>query len=66
MPDLFTAKPVVVTGRYNRAAKGHDQVCKGMRAGRQFTREIAVNFPGDENAARVLATLWARTQGRTT
>ncbi len=61
MLDLFTAKPVVVTGRYNRAAKGTIKL-KGMRAGQPFTREIQVNFPGDEKEHDVLATLWARTK----
>jgi len=61
MLDLFTAKPVIVTGRYNRGAKGTIRL-KGMRAGQPFTREIAVNFPGDEKAHDVLATLWARTK----
>ena len=61
MLDLFTAKPVIVTGRYNRAAKGTIRL-KGMRAGQPFTRDIAVNFPGDEKNHDVLATLWARTK----
>ena len=53
--------PVIVTGRYNRGAKGTIRL-KGMRAGQPFTREIAVNFPGDEKTHDVLATLWARTK----
>jgi Ca-activated chloride channel family protein len=52
---------VIVTGRYNRAAKGTIKL-KGMRAGQPFTRDIAVNFPGDEKEHDVLATLWARTK----
>jgi Ca-activated chloride channel family protein len=61
MLDLFTAKPVIVTGRYNRGAKGTIRL-KGMRAGQPFTREIVVNFPSDEKEHDVLATLWARTK----
>src|SRR3954468_12699973 len=61
MLDLFTAKPVIVTGRYNRAARGTIKL-KGMRAGQPFTREIVVNFPGDEKAHDALASLWARTK----
>src|SRR3954462_13781624 len=61
MLDLFTAKPVIVTGRYNRAAKGTIRL-KGMRAGQPFSGDIAVNFPGDEKEHDVLATLWARTK----
>lgn len=61
MLDLFSAKPVIVTGRYNRAAKGTIRL-KGMRAGQPFTRDIAVDFPADEKDHDVLATLWARTK----
>jgi Ca-activated chloride channel homolog len=61
MLDLFTAKPVIVTGRYSRAAKGTIRL-KGMRSGQPFSRDIAVNFPSDEKDHDVLATLWARTK----
>jgi Ca-activated chloride channel family protein len=61
MLDLFTAKPVIVTGRYTRAMKGTIRL-KGMRAGQPFSRDIAVNFPSDEKDHDVLATLWARTK----
>jgi Ca-activated chloride channel homolog len=61
MLDLFTAKPVIVTGRYTRATKGTIRL-KGMRAGQPFSRDLAVNFPADEKEHDVLATLWARTK----
>src|SRR3954471_13753105 len=61
MLDLFRAKPVIVTGRYNRTAKGTIRL-KGRRAGQPFSRDIAVNFPSDEKNHDVLATLWARTK----
>src|SRR4051812_34713342 len=61
MLDLFTAKPVIVTGRYTRATKGTIRL-KGMRAGQPFSRDIAVNFPADEKEHDVLATLCARTK----
>lgn len=61
MPDLFSAKPVVVCGRYTSGASGVIKL-KGKVAGRDFTREIAVELPESESRRDVLATLWARTR----
>ncbi|MGH7166513.1 MAG: VIT and vWA domain-containing protein [Nitrospiraceae bacterium] len=61
LPDLFSAKPVVLTGRYTSAAKGVIRL-RGKMAGRETTREIQVNLPGSEPRHQVLATLWARTR----
>lgn len=61
IPDLFGAKPVVLTGRYTGSGKGVIKL-KGMMSGREYTREIAVNFPETETRHDVLATLWARTR----
>lgn len=57
--DLFRAKPVVVTGRYTRAARGKIFL-RGKRAGESFERAIAVNFAASQPEHDVLATLWAR------
>ena len=57
--DLFSAKPVVVNGRYSKAANGSIKL-KGLVAGQPYERVIAVNFPEAEAANDVLATLWAR------
>jgi len=59
--DLFSAKPLVITGRYTHAASGK-LTLRGRRAGQPFTREIAVELPAQEKSNRVLATLWARRQ----
>lgn len=59
--DLFSAKPVVVHGRYTRGGTGTIKL-KGKSFGRETVREIAVNFPENEPAHDVLATLWARTR----
>jgi len=59
IPDLFGAKPVVISGRYSVAGNGVIRL-KGKMAGRDFTREIRVNFPNAEAEHDVLATLWAR------
>ncbi len=61
LPDLFSAKPVVLTGRYTSAAKGVIRL-RGKMAGREVTREIQVDLPGSEPRHQVLATLWARTR----
>ncbi|HKP84961.1 MAG TPA: VIT and VWA domain-containing protein [Blastocatellia bacterium] len=61
IPDLFSAKPVVIRGRYTSGAKGVIKL-KGKAAGRDFVREIAVELPDSEPRRDVLATLWARTR----
>ena len=61
LPDLFSAKPVLVCGRYTKGASGAIRL-KGKVAGRDFTREIAVELPESESRRDVLATLWARTR----
>ncbi|HEV7744067.1 MAG TPA: VIT domain-containing protein [Pyrinomonadaceae bacterium] len=59
IPDLFGAKPVILTGRYSGAGSGVVRL-KGKMAGKEFVREIAVNFPEAETQHNVLASLWAR------
>jgi Ca-activated chloride channel family protein len=59
IPDLFGAKPVVLTGRYTGAAHGVIRL-KGKMSGREFVREIAVDFPEAEAQHNVLSSLWAR------
>ncbi len=59
--DLFSAKPVIIHGRYAKAMSGIIKL-KGKVAGQELVREIAVNLPETEDANDVLATLWARTK----
>ena len=59
--DLFSAKPVVVHGRFTKGGNGVIKL-KGKSFGRETVREIAVNFPENELNHDVLATLWARTR----
>jgi Ca-activated chloride channel family protein len=61
IPDLFSAKPVVLTGRYTGSGSGVIRL-KGKMAGKDFVREIAVDLPKDEPRRDVLAKLWARTR----
>ena len=59
IPDLFGAKPVILTGRYT--GPGHGVIrLKGKMSGREFVREIAVDFPEAEAQHNVLSSLWAR------
>ncbi|HUE80797.1 MAG TPA: VIT and VWA domain-containing protein, partial [Pyrinomonadaceae bacterium] len=59
IPDLFGAKPVVITGRFTSAARGAVRL-KGKMSGNDFVREIAVEFPESAMRHEVLASLWAR------
>ena len=59
IPDLFSAKPVIISGRYTAGGKGMIRL-KGMMSGREFVREIPVDLPDQETQHDVLATLWAR------
>jgi len=61
IPDLFSAKPVVLTGRYTGAGHGVLRL-KGKMSGRDFVREIPVDLPDSDARHDVLATLWARTR----
>ncbi|OLD27742.1 MAG: hypothetical protein AUJ04_03300 [Acidobacteria bacterium 13_1_40CM_3_55_6] len=61
IPDLFSAKPVILTGRYT--ANGRSAIrLKGKMSGRDFVREIPVDFSSSQSQHEVLATLWARTR----
>ena len=61
IPDLFSARPVVLSGRYTGAASGK-VVLRGKLAGQDFVKEVAVNLPEQETHHDVLAKLWARTR----
>jgi Ca-activated chloride channel family protein len=60
VPDLFSAKPVILTGRFTGNGRGTIRL-KGKMAGRDFVREIPVDFSNSQQHD-VLATLWARTR----
>ncbi|MCA1628359.1 MAG: VWA domain-containing protein, partial [Acidobacteria bacterium] len=59
IPDLFGAKPVILSGRYSAGGRGKIQL-RGKTRGRDFVREIAIEFPETESRHDVLSTLWAR------
>src|SRR4030095_5244283 len=59
IPDLFGAKPVIVTGRFT--APGHATVrLRGKMAGSDFVRDVPVQLPETMAANEVLSSLWAR------
>src|SRR5437660_4266617 len=58
IPDLFGAKPVILSGKYSGKGKGVIRL-KGRMSGHDFVREIPVDFSSAEQHD-VLATLWAR------
>lgn len=59
IPDLFGAKPVVMTGRFTAPGSGTIRL-KGKMGGSDFTREIPVTLPETMASHDVLAPMWAR------
>jgi Ca-activated chloride channel homolog len=62
--DLFSAKPIIITGRFTGTAKGNI-VIKGTQANGPFSRTVPVNFSlsvADKGAAdnAALEKIWAR------
>ena len=61
LTDLFSAKPVILHGRYTKAMSGTIKL-KGTLAGAPYERSINLVLPETETANDSLATLWARTR----
>jgi Ca-activated chloride channel family protein len=61
LPDLFSAKPLILTGRYTSAARGVIRL-RGNLAGQNYVKEIPVELPDTQPEHDTLATLWARTR----
>jgi Ca-activated chloride channel family protein len=59
IPDLFSAKPLILSGRFTAAANGTIRL-KGKVAGNDFVRDIPVSFPETMASHDVLSSLWAR------
>ncbi|HWZ84164.1 MAG TPA: VIT and VWA domain-containing protein [Terriglobales bacterium] len=59
LPDLFSGKPLVISGRYTAAASGSIHI-RGKRAGESFVRDIAVSFSAIEGKYRIQSSFWAR------
>jgi Ca-activated chloride channel homolog len=61
VPDLFSAKPVIVSGRYTAAANGRITI-RGKQAGRPYSRDIDVVLPAAQAANPMVPSIWARRQ----
>jgi len=61
IPHLFSAKPVVLTGRYTGEGRGSIRLT-GKMSGRAFERIVPVTFSRNAKDHDVLATMWARTR----
>jgi Ca-activated chloride channel family protein len=61
LPDLFSARPLALTGRYSTPASGTIRL-RGKVAGRDFSRTIPVRLGAHVPEHDVLAHLWARTR----
>lgn len=61
LPDLFSAKPLVITGRYQGVPSGAIRL-KGNLGGKPFSRDIPVKFASAGPNHEALATLWARSK----
>jgi Ca-activated chloride channel homolog len=59
IPDLFSSRPLVLTGRYTAPGSG-EIVLRGQTADGAFERRIPVTLPADAPGHDVLASLWAR------
>jgi Ca-activated chloride channel family protein len=59
IPDLFSAKPVIVKGRFTSPGEGRVKLT-GKMSGKAFVREIPVSFTRDQPGREALASLWAR------
>ena len=59
IPDLFSAKPVIVKGRYTAPGQGKVRLT-GKMSGKPFAREIRVTFGREQEQHEALASLWAR------
>jgi Ca-activated chloride channel family protein len=59
VPDLFSAKPIILTGRYAKPGKGSLTI-RGTQAGGQFSRTVQVDFPAEGPGNAVLEKIWAR------
>lgn len=58
-PDLFSAQPLIVKGRYSAPAEGHI-VVRGKVAGQPWEKQVYVNFPDEQPDNDSLASIWAR------
>jgi Ca-activated chloride channel family protein len=59
IPDLFSAKPIIVSGRYHGATTGKIRI-RGRIGARPYERFIEVKLPAVQKENGSVPTLWAR------
>ena len=59
IPDLFSAGPIILRGRYTRPDEG-DVTIRGILRGKPWSQTIHVNLPPVRNDGSAIPTLWAR------
>jgi Ca-activated chloride channel homolog len=59
IPDVFSAGPIVLKGRYSHAAEG-DVTIHGLLRGKPWSRTIHVVLPATHPEGSAIETLWAR------
>lgn len=59
IPDLFSAEPVVLCGRYREGGNASVRL-RGRSGTKSFVRDIRIPLPHSEPAHDVLSKLWAR------
>lgn len=61
IPDLFSAEPVVICGRYSRGGVAELRL-RGRSGSDDFVRDIRIPLPDSAQQHEVLAKLWARSR----
>jgi Ca-activated chloride channel family protein len=59
IPDVFSAGPIIVKGRYTRPGRGQITV-RGILRGQPWSQTLEVDFPANKSDGSAIATLWAR------
>lgn len=61
VPDLFSAKPLVITGQYQKGGQG-EVLIKGTYLGKPYSRRLKIRLPEAETGNSAIPALWARTK----
>jgi Ca-activated chloride channel family protein len=59
IPDVFTTGPIILKGRFTKAAEGEITV-RGLLRGKPWSQRVSVGFPTERKEGAALPTLWAR------
>lgn len=59
IPDVFTARPIILKGRYTHPGEGVIRIT-GLLRGKPWVRTLRVVFPEDDRDGSAIAALWAR------